>query len=107
MNAMKTVLLVFSLLCATAAFGQAAGGGGALSNEPQMVEFHSHEQHASQHDMARVQSVMEQSGYFHARGERPLWEVAPVSHEMPLGDVARIQRAVHATAKKAQVVWTD
>jgi hypothetical protein len=104
MNAMKTVLIVFSLLCATAALGQAVSGAPSLSSG---LTFASHDQRASQHDMGQSQNVMEQSEYFHGHGERPLAELAPVLHETPLGDSARIQKEVHAKDKKSTIVWTD
>jgi len=57
--------------------------------------------------MGHPQNVMEQSEYFHGHGERPLSELAPVSHETPLGDSARIQKEVHAKDKKSTIVWTN
>jgi hypothetical protein len=104
MNAMKTALFVFSLLCATAAFGQGVAGVPSLSSG---ITFASHDQQASQHVMAHPQNVMEQSEYFHGHGERPLSELAPLSHETPLGDSARIQKEVHANDKKSTIVWTN
>ena len=44
---MKTALLVLCFFGATVAFGQSAGGAGALSAEPVVIEFNSHAQHAS------------------------------------------------------------
>jgi len=105
---MKTTLLTLCvLLCATAALGQAASGVAILSNQPQMVQFQSNSQHASQQSMAPTQDLLGRFAYVYARGERPLWEVAPVSQAVPLGDVARMLRKEHATAKKADVVWEN
>jgi hypothetical protein len=101
---MKTTLFVLCFLCATAALGQSAGGGSALSSEPRVIEFPSHLGHASQRPMALEQNLLEKSSYVYAHGERPLWEVAPVTNAMPLGDVARILRKEHETTKKADFV---
>jgi hypothetical protein len=57
--------------------------------------------------MAPTQDLLGRFAYVYARGERPLWEVAPVSQAVPLGDVARMLRKEHATAKKADVVWEN
>ena len=40
-------------------------------------------------------------------GVRPLWELMPVHHEVPLGDTARMLKQQHATAKKAEIVWEN
>ena len=104
---MKTSVFVLCFLCATAAFGQSGGVGSALTATPSVLEFSSHEQLASQHPMGHEQNLLEASGYSWAQGERPLWEVAPVSHPTPLGDSARSLRKEHATAKKAEVVWNN
>jgi hypothetical protein len=102
---MKTALLVLCCLCATAAFGQV--GGGALSNEPQVLVMPSHPQQAYQHAMGERQSLLEASGPSSAHGVRPLWEVAPPVNAVPLGDVARTYRKEHATAKKAVIIWNN
>jgi hypothetical protein len=104
---MKITLVLFCFLCATAAFGQAALGGSALSSEPRILQMPSHPAHAMQQPMGRQQSILVNSAVVSAHGERPLWEVAPKRHEVPLGDVARMFRKEHATAKKAVMVWTD
>jgi hypothetical protein len=103
---MKTALFVLCVLCATAALGQSVGGS-ALSSQVQVFEFASHPEHASQQPMAQEQSLLDHSGYFYAQGERPLWEFAPVSQTVPLGDVARALRKEHAMAKKADMVRND
>src|SRR5208337_3290014 len=76
---MKTIIVAFCLLCATAAVGQTAR---FLSNNPQ---------HASEHAMATETSLFgATSAYTYAQGERPLWEFGSSDkHEVPLGDVAR------------------
>jgi hypothetical protein len=103
---MKTTFFILCFLCATAALGQSVGGA-ALSNEPQPIQFLSHPQHASRQPMAQEHNILDGSDYVYAQGERPLWEMAPVSHETPLGDVARILRKEHTMAKKADIVWSN
>jgi hypothetical protein len=51
--------------------------------------------------MGSWQNLRERSKLQYARGERPVWEFLPEKQEMPLGDVARMFREEHATAKKA------
>jgi hypothetical protein len=103
---MKTTLFVLCLLCATAALGQSVGGS-VLSNEVQVLRLPDHSQHAAQQPMAQEQNLRENFSYTYAQGERPLWELAPVSHEVPLGDVARMLRKEHFAAKKADFVRND
>lgn len=102
---MKTTLFALLFLCATAAFGQSVGL--AVSAEPQPIQMNSHLQHASQHALQSEQSLLISSGgNTSARGERPLWEAgAKPAAEVPLGDVARLLRSEHATAKKAAKVF--
>lgn len=54
--------------------------------------------------MGQEQNLLQRSTYLYARGERPLWESMPERVAMPLGDVARLLRQEHATAKKASRV---
>ncbi|HXM23184.1 MAG TPA: hypothetical protein VN948_18140 [Terriglobales bacterium] len=104
---MKTTLFLLCFLCATTALGQSFTAS-ALSNEIQPLQMVSHPAHASQHAMAAEQNLLDNSSYVYAQGERPLWEVAsPVSRATPLGDVARMLRQEHATAKKADFVRND
>jgi hypothetical protein len=103
---MKTTLFLLCLLCATAALGQSFAPG-ALNNEIQPLQMMSHPAHASQHAMLPEQSLLDGSTYAYEQGERPLWEFAPVSHAIPLGDVARILRQEHLAAKKADFVRND
>jgi hypothetical protein len=106
-NLMKTTLFVICFFAATAAFGQSASGAALLNAEPMMVTFPSHAGHASQHDLGNAQNLLEQSSYTHARGERPLWEVASPSQVTPLGDSARMLKRAHESAKKADIVWAN
>ncbi len=102
---MKITLLLFCFsLCATAVFGQAAS---VLSNRPQMLQVPDNPAHASQHEMAQEQNILEHSSYTYAQGERPLWEFGPVSQPVPLGDSARALRKQHEAAKKAEIVWQN
>ena len=59
--------------------------------------------------MAAEQSLLEHFGYFYAQGERPLWEVQPLSksHAVPLGDVARAYRKDHELVRKADIDLHD
>jgi hypothetical protein len=103
---MKTTFFLLFLLCATAALGQSYAAA-ALSNEPQPLQMISHPLRAVQHEMASMQNLFNTSGYVYAQGEKPLWELAPTTTVMPLGDVARILRQEHLTAKKADFVRND
>jgi hypothetical protein len=104
---MKTTVLALFLLCAATGFGQAAVGGSALSAQPSVLEFQSHEAIASQHAMGSSQNLLENAGYTWAQGERPLWEVSPASHPTPLGDSARMLKKEHTSFKKAEVMWSN
>jgi hypothetical protein len=106
-KAMKTALFVLCFLCATAALGQSTGGAVGSATLSSTIQMASHAEHASQQPLAQEQSLLEHSNYFYAQGERPLWEVQPLSHTVPLGDIARMLRKEHATAKKADIVWND
>ncbi len=99
---MKTFIFMLSMFCATGALGQVAG---VLSSEVQKIEIPSHPAHASQQPMAQEQSILSAAAPTVVRGERPLWEVAPVKEEISLGEAARLQRKQHANDKKAPVVW--
>jgi hypothetical protein len=102
---MKITVFVFCFfLCATAVFGQSAP---VLSNRPQMLQVPDNPAHASQHEMAVEQNILEHSAYTVAQGEKPLWEFGPVSQPTPLGDSARILRKQHEAAKKSDIVWQN
>jgi hypothetical protein len=107
MDAMKTALLFASILCATAAMGQAIGGSFGSPTMAQPYTMVTHDQHASFRSMAREQSLTDGgSSVTVAEGEIPLAEVPlPPRHEMPLGDVARLYRKQHETARKAGFVF--
>ncbi|MGD1021442.1 MAG: hypothetical protein ABR880_01585 [Candidatus Sulfotelmatobacter sp.] len=97
---MKTLIIAFCLLCATAAVGQTAT---VLSNNPQPTILPDHPQHAAEHAMATETSLFgANSAYTYAQGERPLWEFGSSDkHEVPLGDVARAYRQGHIIDRKA------
>ncbi len=100
---MKTSLFLLLFLCATVALGQSIGGP-----VTQGLQFASHADHASAHEMAASQDLWgSASGVHIEHGELPLWEVAPKIHETPLGDVARAQKKEHEAVKKAKVVWQN
>ncbi|MFZ0138697.1 MAG: hypothetical protein WAK89_16650 [Candidatus Sulfotelmatobacter sp.] len=99
---MKTTIMVFCLLCATAVFAQ---NGPILSNTPAPVVMAEHPLHASEHAMAQETSLFGgMSPYTYAKGEVPLAELGSLPYETPLGDVARAYRKEHAEAPKATVV---
>jgi len=97
---MKTTLIALLLLSASAALGQSIGAN-VISNEPNMLYVPSHQARATQHPMAEERSILFTSVNPSAHGERPLWEVAKPAPEVPLGDIARMFRQEHATARKA------
>lgn len=94
---MKLTLIAFFVFCASSAFGQ-----GIINANPQPLEFGDHAAHASQHDLASPQNILQDSAYSYAHGERPLWEFGSSIVPVPLGDIARAYREQHASAKKAQ-----
>jgi hypothetical protein len=100
---MKNALFILCLLCATRAFGQYL----AISSESQRIEVPSHELHASQQPMGEEKTLLGTSYNVHGQGVRPLWELAPVRHEVPLGDTARMLKQQHAAAKKAEIIWEN
>ena len=69
---MKTLLFLLFILCASVAWGQSSVGQSGLSCEPQVIEFRSHPQHASQIGMGAEQRVLEHSQNVMAHGERPV-----------------------------------
>jgi hypothetical protein len=72
-----------------------------MNSTPQPLEMADHVQHASQHAMAQETSLLGNSSYAYAQGERPLWEFPSDKQETPLGDVARAYRKEHAATAKA------
>jgi hypothetical protein len=107
MNKMKTTLFALCCLCGTAALGQSIGGSVGSASMSSTIQMTSHQQRAAQTPMALEQSLFDHSGYFIVEGERPLWEVQPLSPKVPLGDIARALRKEHETAKKADFVRND
>jgi hypothetical protein len=58
--------------------------------------------------MGIEESLLEDVSATYAKGERPLWEVAPPhAYAMPLGDVARAFRKEHDLARKSETVWEN
>jgi len=102
---MKTVLFLFSMLCTTGALAQSGLTGTVLNGDVQKWEAPSHPSHATVKPLAQEESLLNLSSPTVARGERPLWELGQVKEEPSLGEVARIQRKLHASDKKAPVVW--
>ena len=92
-------MLVFCVLSSTALFAQYA----SISSEVRPMAVPSHEQHASEGNLAPQRDLYVRTATAMAQGERPLWEFEQPSKPQPtpLGDVARLYRQQHATAKKA------
>lgn len=99
-----TFVALFLLVAASLVFGQATAATGALNAQPSVLTLPSHPQHAAFKALAIEQVLTPSSGYTYAHGERPLWEVAPVPQEVPLGDIARALREEHLKAPRAQYV---
>jgi hypothetical protein len=104
-NSMKKTVFMLCLLCAPGAFAQA--GGSVLNAEPQRFEIPSHEQRATQRAMGEENSLLIGGNNVSGHGMRPLWELAPVKFEVPLGDTARMLKKQHDSAKKADIVWEN
>ena len=103
---MKTTsLLAFCLLCTLGAFGQNLLTPSSFTSTFQVT---GHAQQAVPTPMAQEKSLLEGSGQVYtAHGERPLWEVAPIIHETPLGDSARALKKEHEAVKRAEIVWEN
>ena len=97
---MKTTLALLLLFTASALFAQSAGVA-TRSAQPAVAQFESHPQRARQHVMAQEENILFNASNPSAQGERPLWEVAQPAPEIPLGDIARMLRDEHMTARKA------
>jgi hypothetical protein len=106
-NTMKVTLVILFIACASLAFGQTSYGGSALSAQPQVIQFATHPQTATQQSLGAEQSLYVSSNFSWAQGERPLWEVAPPTNVTPLGDIAREFRSEHAKARKSEKVWEN
>ena len=98
---MKTTLLALFFLCASVAFGQ---GASVISSQPALIQVPSHPARAMQHQLGEERNILFTSTNVYAHGERPLWEFARPAAEIPLGDVARMLRQQHATARKAVMI---
>ncbi len=101
---MKRTLLALLLLTASSAFAQSLGAS-VRSSEPVPAQFASHPARANQQPLASEQNILFTATNTYAQGERPLWEVAKPAPEVPLGDIARMLREEHASAKKAVKVF--
>jgi hypothetical protein len=102
MAAMKMALFLFCVLCTTAALGQYSP---VLASTTQPAV---HPMHAAQQPMGMEQSLLGSGAITTAQGEMPLSEVPmPEPHIVPLGDVARMLKQEHASAKKAEKTWTN
>ena len=66
-----------------------------------------HREHASEQPMSQERNLLPPSSAVQGHGERPLWEFAPATSAMPLGDAARILKQAHLGAKKAETVWVN
>lgn len=104
---MKTLVFAVCFLFATTAFGQAGAAG--ISARQQPLTFDYNVQHAARQPMAEPQNLTDSSAstYTYGQGERPLWEVAEVKHEVPLGDSARALRKEHEVVKRSARVWSN
>jgi hypothetical protein len=104
---MRTVFSAVFLLCATSAFCQFAP---STPNEPAPIQIFGHPSHASRVEMAMPQIVLQDTSYCHAKGERPLSDLALTSRvEISLGEEARRLRKEKdaLTAKKSDTVWVN
>ena len=92
-------LLIFGVLSSTSLFAQYA----SINSEARPLVVPSHEQHASEGNLAAQRDLYVRTATAMAQGERPLWEFQLPSKPQPtpLGDVARLYRQQHSTAKKA------
>jgi hypothetical protein len=108
---MKSLLLLLSvcIFSVVGAAAQSSTAGIAMANGyPQMLTIgYDHSEHARQTPLAQEQDLRETSSCTYARGERPLWEVMPISTPKPLGDLARELREERVVGKKAVLVWNN
>jgi hypothetical protein len=73
----------------------------------QSFQVSNHPEHASPQALATEQNLSGFGSVYVAQGERPLWEFAPATHSVPLGDTARTLKKEHADMKKARVVFEN
>jgi hypothetical protein len=101
----KTLLTLFAfyVLSSAALFAQYSSGVAIRDNQAHPLSMPSHPQHAHDGSMAPQSNLYVRTSTTTAQGDRPLWEFERPASEtgMPLGDVARLYRQQHATAKKA------
>ena len=103
---MRTALFVFLLFCGTAAFCQTAAP--SISNEIVPIQIFGHPEHALHIEMAKPQVVLQDSSFYHEKGDRPLWDFPAMRRtEISLGDVARRLRREQEAAKKSDTVWVN
>ena len=101
---MKATFFLFCVVFSSLTWAQTAGVS-VLSGQPQPLHQPSHPEHASQASLASQQTLLGTGAYTSAKGERPLWEVAPPpKHETPLGDTARAVRKDRESTKKATFI---
>ncbi len=104
---MKTACFIFCVLCVSTALGQNVAGTNVLSAQPVPLAFSSRPEHASAKSLAQEESILGTFCNVSAHGERPLWEFASKTVEVPLGDVARKLRKEHTVAKKSNAVFEN
>jgi hypothetical protein len=100
---MKTtgLLCFLFLLFASLTWGQSLGPS-VVNGQPQPLHLTGNPQHAGAAPLAEQKSLLGSGAYSSAKGERPLWEVAPPPRPtIPLADTARALRKQHEVAKKA------
>jgi hypothetical protein len=101
---MKRTHLLCFLFLASLTWGHSIGPS-VINAQPQPLRLPSNTQHASAVPLATQHSLLGSSGSSSAKGERPLWEVAPPRPPItPLGDTARALRKQHEVMKKAVIV---
>jgi len=101
---MKRTHLLCFLFLASLTWGQSIGPS-VVNGQPQPLRLPGNAQHASAAPLAIQHSLLGFSSSSAAKGERPLWEVAPPRAPItPLGDTARALRKQHEVVKKAVIV---
>jgi len=104
---MKTTLSLCFLFFASLTWGQSIGPA-VVNGPPQALRLPGNPQHASAAPLATQQNLLGSNGSSSAKGERPLWEVAPPPRPtVPLADTARALRKQHEVVKKATFIHED
>lgn len=101
---MKTARLLCLLFLASLTWGQSSLAPSIVNGQPQPLHQLGNAQQASPAAMRQSQNLLGSATYSSAKGERPLWEVAPPITVIPLGDTARALRKEHEAAKKAKFI---